>query len=148
MAVELVENNTRIKVTYLDKRIVFIKPVPWNKLDDLTLYLKELLNEFFESKGHAGTLLSKKNKTIAILEQVIDMIPVIGDNKLDLEQIEEIEDIIKIFFIGNYKIVGQENTIELDTESSSYLCTINSIFFRLLLQESYQNWITSQQMNQ
>ena len=145
MAVELVENNTRIKVTYLDKRIVFIKPVPWSKLDDLTLYLKELLHEFFESKGHAGTLLSKKGRTIQILEQVISMLPVIGDEKLDLEQVEEVEDIIKMFFIGNYKIVPQENTIELDPDSSSYICTINSIFFRLILQETYQEWSLTKQ---
>lgn len=148
MAVELVENNTRIKVTYLDKRIVFIKPVVWSKLDDLTLYLKELLNEYFEANGRAGTLLSKKNKALTILNQVIDMLPVIGDTKLDLEQIEEIEDIIKIFFVGNYKILPNENTIELDPESSSYLCTINSIFFRLILQEAYQEWTTKQSTNQ
>lgn len=140
MTVELVENNTRIKVTYLDKRVVFIKPVPWIKLDDLTLYLKELLTEFFEAKGHAATLLSKKNKAITIIEQIIDMMPVIGDNKLDLDQIEELEDIIKIFFIGNFKIVPNENTIELDPDSSSYICTINSIFFRLILSETYQEW--------
>lgn len=144
MTVELVENNTRIKITYLDKRIVFIKPVPWVKLDDLSLYLKELLHEFFESKGHAGTLLSKQNKAITIIEQIVEMLPVIGDNKLDLNQIEEVEDIIKIFFIGNYKIVPQENTIELDPDSSSYLCTINSIFFRLILQETYQKWSMKQ----
>ena len=148
MAVELVENNTRIKVTYLDNRIVFIKPVPWSKLDDLTLYLKELLQEFFNSKGHAGTLLSKNGKALPILEQVIDLIPVIGDNKLDLEQIEEVEDIIKIFFIGNYKITSNENTIELDTDSSNYLCTINSVFFRLILQESYLEWTKNQSINQ
>jgi len=137
---ELIENNTRIKITYLDKRIVFIKPVPWKRLDDLTLYLKELLQEFFESKGHAATLLSKDNKALTIINQIIDMIPVIGDDKIDLDQIETIEDIIKLFFIGEYKVVPNENTVEVSPEFSSYLCTINSIFFRLILTEAYQEW--------
>lgn len=140
MAVELVENNTRIKVTYLDKRVVFIKPVPWIRLDDLTLYLKELLSEFFQSNGHAATLLSKNGTALPIIQQVITLLPVVGDNKLDLEQIEEIEDIIKIFFVGEYKILPKENTVNIDTDNPSYLSTINSIFFRSLLIESYQEW--------
>lgn len=145
MAVELVENNTRIKVTYLDKRIVFIKPVPWIRLDDLTLYLKELLMEFFEAKGHAATLLSKKGKTLPIINQIVEMLPIVGDEKLDLEQIEEIEDIIKIFFIGKYKILPNENTVEITADDSSYLCTINSIFFRLMVLEAHQEHQTKVQ---
>lgn len=140
MSVELVENNTKIKVTYLDKRIVFVKPVAWIKLDDLTLYLKELLREFFECNGHAATLLSKKGKTLPILEQVVDLLPVVGDSKLNLEQIETIEDIVKIFFVGDYKILPKENTINIDAETPSYLSTINSIFFRSILIETYQEW--------
>lgn len=146
MSVELVENNTRIKVTYLDKRIVFIKPVPWIRLDDLSLYLKELLREFFESNGHAATLLSKSGTALPIIEQIITLLPVIGDSKLDLEQIEEIEDIIKIFFVGEYKILPKENTVNIDAESPSYLSTINSIFFRSMLIQSYQEW-TEQKQN-
>jgi hypothetical protein len=147
MSVELVENNTRIRVTYLDKRVVFIKPVAWNKLDDISLYLKELLSEFFNCSGFASKLLSKESKALAIINQVIDLLPIVGDIKLDLEQVEDIEDIIKIFFVGKYKLNSKENTIDLtdiDEKGNeyyppSYLSTINSIHFFSMLQQAYQD---------
>lgn len=87
-----------IAVDYRSGERVLIKQVPWMKTDDLWELLKEILTDLISKNLMPGETLRPSNRrTWGSIERIVEMLPLVGGGKLDVEEME-IDDIITVFF--------------------------------------------------
>lgn len=124
MAVELVDNNNKIKVTYNDGSIVFIKPVPFSKLEIITSYLEVILEEAFKANMFVSSFLYKNSPIINAIKSIIKVLPVLSDNsdeKLDIDKLESLDDLISLFVTGEVNKNSLSGQLDVSKEYNTYL---------------------------
>ena len=129
-------------VPYKDGREVICKPVTWAKLDDLTLLLEQIAREVIDKDGFIGDLLRPSNtKFWDAANSIAAMTPLVGaDSKtLDLNQIDDVEDIVRIFITT--EITRHESTGGIISGGDKgwipgEIARINSVNFQNLLAKS------------
>lgn len=99
MAVELTDNNNKIKVTYNDGSVVFIKPVPFTKLDIVVSYQELILTEWMKNQFYISSIIYKDSPTLNAIKAIIKVLPILSDNneKLNIDKLDTIEDLISLF---------------------------------------------------
>lgn len=129
-------------VSYQDGREVICKPVPWAKLDDLTILLEQIAEEVIEKDGFIGDLIRPSNsKFWNAAHSIAGMTPLVGSGEfLDLNLVEGIDDIIRI--LVTMEPNRHESTGGLYSGDKGWIpgeiARINSINFQNLLAKSLQ----------
>lgn len=148
MAIEKHQSDTskstrQFSVTYVSGATIIVKPVPWAKLDDLHSLQSVILDKLFDSGGAVGELLRPTNEGFwDAVRKIAAMCPVVGqkDPGLDLEKIESIEDILRIFVTTTSEVA--EDSGWLTSTSSrlepSEVSRINGLNFFNLVVETAQ----------
>lgn len=153
MAVELVDNNTKIKITYNDESTIYIKPVSFTKLDIIVSYQELILNEWMKNHFYVSSIIYKDSPVVNAMKAIIKVLPVLSENnndKLNIDKLDTIEDLISLFItkeINRNEHTGQLAPVEqYGTYLPSMISIIHGIDFFSIL-EKVRLDLTSVQTN-
>lgn len=128
-------NNT-FDVTYASGEVITVKAVPWSKLDDVSILQSKILQAFLENSGAVGSLLKPSNVEVwSYIKKLASLLPVVGGVNLDIEQIQDLYDIVKIFItttdtFNEFNWVMPENGEMLQPSKISQVHSLN--FYSIL----------------
>jgi len=131
-------DNLRVfPVTYGNGEKVIVKAVSWKKLEDVRILCAEIIKEVVSKEGEIAEIISANNKSFwTHTRKLAKLLPLVGtDEKLNVDLIEDIDQIIDIFICSTDSV--DYNTGSLKAMNPSQVCRIHSINFQKLLQEAF-----------
>lgn len=107
-------------VYYVSGKVVHIKRVPWMKTDDLWSLLRDVLSLLVECNLMPGECFIRDNRKIALeyLDDIVEMVPIVGGGKLDYTQMD-LDEIIRVFFTATTEL-GEEGELQLPTDGRGF----------------------------